>query len=135
MMRNIVFLLASFYFVSCGSNNTEEKEPKFAVLSEWKAGPSVAQSTPLEDYIYSKVEITLLTKDKKAPKSVELIQVKPWMKIHGHGSPSTPKVREIYANVFEVSNIHFNMSGPWELQVSAIVDGVRDTVEVNVEVP
>ena len=58
------------------------------------------------------------------------------MKIHGHGTRrKVPLIKRLDSDSFEVTNIFFTMGGPWELKITANVDGQEDTLEFEVEVP
>lgn len=142
-MKNVLFLIASLFFVGCGPKNrtddnntgthlTESKNGKFILNVTWIEGPYGATGAYPEEY-YSKAKMEFLRFDKKQPVSVEVLKVHPWMKIHGHGTDVVPKVNKIEANIFELSDVYFTMLGPWELNVTAKVDGYEDTIEVKVE--
>jgi hypothetical protein len=63
-----------------------------------------------------------------------VLKVELWMKIHGHGSDPV-EIKHIKANVFEISKLSFHMSGPWEINITAKVDGHEEKIEYKVEVP
>ncbi len=86
----------------------------FTVHLEWLEGPHE------KDYSRASLTFTPNGTDKELPALVELVEVKPWMKVHGHGTGNKKiKIQQVSATVFELSNIFFIMDGPWELEVTA----------------
>lgn len=93
---------------------TTLKTDNFTVRLDWLEGPY--------DRAYSLARLTFSANEPAAelPSPVELVEVKPWMKIHGHGTGNKKvAIKQISPTVFEVSNIFFIMAGPWELEVTA----------------
>lgn len=106
------------------------KNSKYCIKLEWIKGPVVDD--------YSEAKITFTTPALGEPKTVEAVKVTPWMKLHGHGTGDVqPELKPLggKTNVFGVTNIYFIMSGPWELNIEATIDGVADSLEYSVKVP
>jgi len=103
---------------------------KYCVLVSWVKGPQTGD--------FSEARLVIYTTSGKVPKAVEGVTVEPWMKIHGHGTgDAQPEVSvdKDQANIFHVTGIYFIMSGPWELNIEAVVDGAKDKLEFAVKVP
>ena len=49
-------------------------------------------------------------------------EISPWMPGHGHGSIDTT-AEEVDPGVYAAEDVYFNMTGYWELNVMATVDG------------
>ncbi len=102
----------------------------FASLN-WLQGPTFGA--------YSRAELIIGNAEQKAASTVTDLQVLPWMKIHGHGSgkmqPTLRLKDPAQPHIFIIENIYFVMSGPWELRISATVEGISDSMEVGVVVP
>ena len=101
------------------------------VRLEWKQGPTANNDGESLAYI------TFADATFFAPNSISDIRLKPWMRIHGHGTGNlVPTIIPVIDNPtkFLVSEIYFLMSGPWELQINATINGNPDYIEVNVEV-
>ncbi len=104
---------------------------KWQVRLEWKQGPTAKDDGESITYI------TFADATFFAPKTLSDFTIKPWMKIHGHGTGNlVPTISPVKDNPskFLVSGIYFLMSGRWELQIHATVNGIPDYLEVNVEV-
>ena len=102
----------------------------FAAKVEWLTGPIA------EDY--SKARLTFLTPTNRAPDTVSDIQFTPFMPSMGHGT--LVKEQKITAeagspNIFQVDKIYFVMGGPWEIRLTATVDGRKDLAVIPVKVP
>jgi hypothetical protein len=70
------------------------------------------------------------------PINLSEIEIKPWMSVHGHGAPTrNMRVQILDSHTVQVSGLVFVMSGPWELQVSAFVNGQKDQVILPLSVP
>ena len=100
----------------------------FRAKFTWTNGPQVGESEGV---------LTIVDAEGFQAKSLERLDVKPWMKIHGHGTGRIlPEVTQGSAPYeWNVTNTYFIMSGPRELNVTATVNGSKDTMEVKVEVP
>ncbi len=102
---------------------------KFFGKMEWLDPPSAERE--------NRVVVTIASDTLQTPKSLRIMEIKPWMKIHSHGSGHlVPKWKAVRGeHIFEVENIYFIMSGPWELKLKAEIDGVVDELEFQFEVP
>lgn len=107
------------------------QKANWQVHLEWKQGPTATDEGESQAYV------TFADANFFAPNTLSDIRIKPWMKIHGHGTGNlVPQLIPVKDNPtkFLVSEIYFLMSGPWELQINATINGNPDYVEVNVEV-
>lgn len=106
----------------------------FGARLAWLKGPQTCTDADLQ----STATLTLVTPDGKAPTTVTDLTVKPWMKVHGHGTGNwQPKITALdnRQGTYTVTDICFIMAGPWELNIEATVDGRRGTLEWPVDVP
>tara|TARA_B100000902_G_scaffold354722_1_gene367096 strand:+ start:154 stop:591 length:438 start_codon:yes stop_codon:yes gene_type:complete len=135
----LVFLLFGF---GCGNNDikdagsTDLNKPGmglqgqnqiFKVQAQWLEGPFVGQA--------SKVDVQIFELDDSLPESVEDFDFLPYMEIHGHPG-STRKMRiesTSEKNRFLVSGFTLIMPGPWELWVTAVVNGNKGRVSLSFE--
>jgi hypothetical protein len=83
-------------------------------------------------------QLTFAKLNRTAPESVKELVFDPQMPSMGHGTSVadqvlTPEVGKNY--IVNVEGIYFIMGGPWEIIVTADVDGVKDTVTFPVQVP
>ena len=101
-------------------------------FGSWSRGPQVTNG----DSTRNDFQLEFALPKGQAPKSFEVISLSPFMKIHGHGVPRAflPKWAVSGSRV-TVSQLGFIMSGPWEVNVRARVDGQEDDIELSVEVP
>jgi hypothetical protein len=99
----------------------------FRAKFEWTTGPLFGESAGI---------LTISAPEGHQAKSIEELKFVPWMKAHGHGTGRVqPTLKKTKPFQWKVDTIHFIMSGSWELNVTAKVDGVKDTLEIPVEVP
>ena len=157
-------LVSSLLLVGCGSNDkkkdtppidngptkTEEPEPgqdgldlviannvgtvsangKFIAHLKWTS------EIKAEDFV--SVQLTFAKLNRTAPNSVKDLVFDPQMPSMGHGTSVLDQVFKPEDGKHYVINgegIYFIMGGPWEIIVTAIVDGVKDTVTFPVQVP
>lgn len=103
----------------------------YHVTLKWISGPAMGT--------VSTAEITFGDEDRRIPRSITGLKVVPWMKIHSHGTgnfqPTIEASDPARPHVYTVDDIFFIMSGPWELNVEAEVNGLLDLIELKVEVP
>jgi hypothetical protein len=98
----------------------------------WSAGPQVTTN----DGSRNEFEIHFATAEGFVPATFEVLDLRPYMKIHGHGLPRAYLPRwSVAGNTVRVTDLGFIMSGPWEINVRARVDGTLDDIEIPVEVP
>jgi len=55
-----------------------------------------------------------------------VVDVVPWMTMHGHGSPKKPVVQKAGAGRYHVENIYYTMEGDWDLLVTVQHGDSRD---------
>ena len=125
--------------VGCGSGKTQDSPAapaptaKFmAQIVSWQKGPQVTKS----DDTRNELQVKILGPNGADPEKVEVLNLFPYMKVHGHGVPKSFEPKwEVQGNVIQVRQLGFIMSGPWEVNIKARVNGVEDTIEIPVEVP
>ena len=106
------------------------KQGKFVVKLDWLSGPKS------EDFV--KARLTFATTQRAVPSTVSDVVFNPQMPSMGHGTSmddQTIAADESSTNVFIVDGIWFIMGGPWEILVTAKVDGISDTAAIPVDVP
>ena len=74
------------------------------------------------------------------PLEVKELKVWPYMKIHGHGGARKTIITEVPSAdlselSYHISGFRFTMSGPWEIEVRAVIDDNNYTLSMAVEVP
>jgi hypothetical protein len=61
------------------------------------------------------------------PADDAVLEVVPWMTMHGHGSPKKPAIKKTGAGQYRVDNIFFTMEGDWDLLVTVQKGDSKDT--------
>lgn len=56
-----------------------------------------------------------------------LIEVVPWMTMHGHGSPKKPAIKRSEGGQYRVENLYYTMEGDWDLIVTIQKGDSKDT--------
>ena len=56
-----------------------------------------------------------------------LIEVVPWMTMHGHGSPKKPAIKRSEGGRYRVENLYYTMEGDWDLIVTIQKGDSKDT--------
>ena len=56
-----------------------------------------------------------------------LIEVVPWMTMHGHGSPKKPAIKRTEGGKYRVENLYYTMEGDWDLIVTIQKGDSKDT--------
>ncbi len=59
-----------------------------------------------------------------------VIEVAPWMTMHGHGSPNKPIVKKIGAGRYHIDNLYYTMEGDWDLIITIQNKGAKDTATI-----
>lgn len=106
------------------------RNQKFIAKLDWASNPKA------EDYL--KVFITFSTANRMAPSSVSDVIFEPQMPSMGHGTATDDQIVTADASlayVYRVDGIYFIMGGPWEIRLTATVDGSIDTAVIPVDVP
>lgn len=107
--------------------------PQFcARIVKWEQGPRVSEG----DFDRNAFVMEIVDEHGALPASFSLGDVVPFMKIHGHGVPRAfaPKL-SVDGNRVRVTELGFIMAGPWQIVVSATVNGRSGKLEIPVEVP
>lgn len=103
----------------------------YFVSPKWIQGPVVGEDCT--------AEITFMDGERQAPKSVQVTNAFPFMSIHSHDSgklrPSVTAMDEGKPGRFRLERILFLISGPWELNLKATVNGREDISVFEFEVP
>lgn len=151
-------LLLMMFFASCGSNNgtpantpspdgdAAPKHPKIdgldlskTILSNdghwrvavtWNTGPVFSPRPQIEN----KLQLLFVTPNGAAVDSVKDVDFIPYMPNMGHGLNSKQRIVIGEIGAVAVSELWFNMAGPWQITVKATVDGVADTAVFNADV-
>lgn len=71
----------------------------------------------------------LLVIDARSNQKIDdaLIEVAPWMTVHGHGSSKKPVVQKAGNGRYRVENLYYTMEGDWDLIVTIQKGASRDT--------
>lgn len=80
--------------------------------------------------------LTFATPDGAPPASVAEIVIDPWMPSMGHGTYTDDQTIAPVPGMpgaYLVDGLYFIMGGPWEIRVSAVVNGVKDGVTVKAD--
>ena len=56
-----------------------------------------------------------------------VIEVAPWMTMHGHGSSKKPAVKKTGAGRYRVENLFYTMEGDWDMLVTVQKGNSQDT--------
>ena len=109
-------------------NSLSSSQGAFRARLIFESGPFVTQE--------SVVRVEFSDPLFHAPLSIQEMTVKPWMSVHGHGAP-TRNIRLETVNAYSVRvfGLVFIMSGPWELQITARINGQSDLVVLPLSVP
>ena len=71
----------------------------------------------------------LIVTDARSNRSIDdaIIEVAPWMTLHGHGSPKKSAIKKTSAGRYRVENLFYTMEGDWDLLVTVQKGNSRDT--------
>lgn len=149
-MKLILPFVLAFLMFSCGEedkkSNTPAKQPSpvappsgpFAVENYLKSanGEFLAKTTWIEGPMVgsNSFNVEILDSTQQLPHSLSVVEVKPWMTTHGHGSPMRNQKVTVQNNVIMVSGLSFVMAGPWDVHLKLTVNGKEDTVTLAVDV-
>jgi hypothetical protein len=106
------------------------KGGKFIVKLEWLSDAKAER--------FVKARLTFATPQRTKASSVSAIIFDPQMVSMGHGTSVKDQVISAEANskhILTVDKVYFIMGGPWEIRVTAEVDGAIDTATINVDIP
>ncbi len=62
-----------------------------------------------------------------------MIEVVPWMTIHGHGSPKKPSIKKMGAGRYRVENLYYTMEGNWDLLITIQNKGTEDSATIPIQ--
>jgi hypothetical protein len=82
-------------------------------------------------------EFSLVPPSGQSLISIENLKIEPWMPSMGHGtSTREQKILPVGGQLgkFKVSGIYFIMAGPWEIRLTATVNGIPDKASLKVQV-
>ena len=105
------------------------KAGHFVVKLEWPGGAKAEQ--------YIQARLAFATASRVRPDSVTGIVFDPQMPSMGHGTATEDQVITAVGDSvwdFKVDGVYFIMDGPWEINVTAVVNGQLDTAAIPVEV-
>lgn len=71
--------------------------------------------------------LTVIDARTNRPVDDAVLEVVPWMTMHGHGSPKKPAVRKTDSGRYRVENIFYTMEGDWDLLVTVQKGDSKDT--------
>lgn len=141
----LIALSLPILMVGCGDKNEKkdniagnEDLPEGSVFSKTKAYVvKVETSAALVPEAFQTIQLHFTDANGVAAESVSDVTLKPWMTIHNHGT-ATKKLKltpvEGKPDVIEVTNLWFTMGGPWDLLITATVNGTADDAILPVEV-
>lgn len=77
----------------------------------------------------------LTVTDVKSNRTVNdaIIEVIPWMTMHGHGSSKKPAVKKAEGGHYQVENLYYTMEGDWDLIITIQNNGATDTVTIPIQ--
>ncbi len=59
-----------------------------------------------------------------------VIEVVPWMTIHGHGSTKKVAIKKMGAGRYRVENLYYTMEGDWDLIINIQNKGAKDSATI-----
>ncbi|MEI8026684.1 MAG: hypothetical protein WCI18_10080 [Pseudomonadota bacterium] len=140
-MKSILGVIFWLTLASCGDNKTSPDSAVEAIFytsqnQTYKAklvfdGKIKSVESLTADFIMEPNNGAILD-------SVSLESFKPTMPSMGHGTDTSNLAFEPSTQIkdrVKVKGIWFNMGGPWEISISAKLNGVSDQVTIKVEVP
>lgn len=140
MIRMIAVLLMSC-FIGCAvpdSDNVGSQETEYIESDNKSFSTKIEWVEPLKAETYLSAEIKFKTADNSAITSLSVTKFDPTMPSMGHGTSTDAQViGEASANdkQVKISGVWFNMSGAWEIAITASVNGKNDTVKIPIMVP
>lgn len=78
----------------------------------------------------------LTVSDARSNRKIDdaVIEIVPWMTMHGHGSSNKPVIKRVAAGQYHVENLYFTMEGTWDLLVTIQNGNLHDTATLPVHV-
>ncbi len=116
-------------FLFTEENAKTSQNQRFTAAVVWEDGPKVG---------YCQIKLILADAERRAPSSQELIKFEPFMTVHGHGG-SLKKMTitpiEGEPSSYRIAMFYLTMSGPWDLNINAMVNDQEDSLVVPIQVP
>lgn len=116
----VIFLFFLFCpgIASAGMNRTTDAKLFRLELEPDPAQPLVGTNAAL-----------LIVTDARSERAIEdaVIEVAPWMTVHGHGSPKKTAVKQMGNGRYRVENLYYTMEGDWDLIITVEKGDSRDT--------
>ena len=74
----------------------------------------------------------LIVTDAQSNRPIDdaVIEVVPWMTIHGHGSPKKAAIKKMGAGRYRVENLYYTMEGDWDLIITIQNKGAKDSATI-----
>ncbi len=127
MTTRLLLILSILVFVSVETSFAETVEKRtdagyFIVKLRADPSPPVVGTNTL----------TVAVRDGRSHAAVEgaVLEVVPWMTLHGHGSSKKARVEEIGKGEYEVDNVYFTMEGDWDVLITVHKGDIKDTASV-----
>jgi len=76
--------------------------------------------------------LTVVDARSNRPVDDAVIEVVPWMTMHGHGSPKKPAIKKTGSGQYRVENIFYTMEGDWDLMVNVVKGDSRDSATFSI---
>jgi hypothetical protein len=76
--------------------------------------------------------LTVIDARSNRPVDDAVIEVVPWMTMHGHGSPKKPAIKKNGDGKYRVENIFYTMEGDWDLMVNVVKGDARDSATFSI---
>ncbi len=76
--------------------------------------------------------VDLIITDAQSKRTIDdaVIEVVPWMTIHGHGSPKKAAIKNMGAGRYRVENLYYTMEGDWDLIINIQNKGAKDSATI-----
>lgn len=86
------------------------------------------QIEPSQPIVGSNAAVLIVT-DARSNRTIDdaIIEVAPWMTVHGHGSPKKPEIKKTGDGWYRIENLYYTMEGDWDLIVTIQKGASRDT--------
>jgi len=140
-MKFVFGFLFSILLASCGSKKESPNSAGDAVFftsqnQTYKA--KLLFDGMIKSVVPLSADFIIEPNNGVALESVTLDSFKPTMPSMGHGTDTSKLVFDTAiqnSDRVKVKGIWFNMGGPWEISISAKLNGISDQVTIKVEVP
>ena len=112
-----------------GEESTLSSNKIFGIKWTWDSKPRA--ETP------ASAVFQVVTPEGGTPESVTDIGIDPWMPSMGHGTfKDDQKITQVTSSpsTYRIDGLYFIMGGPWEIRVSATVNGSKDQAGIKVDI-